>query len=75
MSTQHRSSVAIPLCPSCRTAARGDGKYLCYDCWGGLSLRTRRALQRTDMKAYPRLQELYGQIRDGVPLAEIEVTP
>ena len=63
------------LCPACHTGAKGQGKYLCYDCWGQLSLPTRRALNRTDMKAMERLQDLYYQIGEGVPLDEIEVAP
>lgn len=62
-------------CPACRSRERGTGKYLCYGCWHGLPLRARRALQRHDVKATDRLQELYRQIARGVPLAEIEVTP
>lgn len=61
------------LCPACRTGVKGRGKYLCYDCWHLLPLRTRRALERTDTKALARLEDLYGQIHRGVPLTEIEV--
>lgn len=62
-------------CPACSTGTKGTGKYLCYDCWGVLTLRTRKALNRLDMKGMQRLQELYDQVHKGVPLAEIEVTP
>jgi hypothetical protein len=65
----------ITRCPSCKTGQKGTGMYLCYDCWGQLRLPVRRALKRTDMQALSRLQDLYDQIHEGVPLTEISVSP
>ncbi len=62
-------------CPGCPDGTKGTGKYLCYGCWSGLTMATRRALKRRDRKATNRLQELYRQLGAGVPLAEITVTP
>lgn len=62
-------------CPGCPDGVKGTGKYLCYGCWSGLTMATRRALKRRDGKALGRLQELYDQIYAGVPFAEITVTP
>jgi len=53
---------------------KGPGKYLCITCWFALPDVTRRALNRRDRQAMARLQELYGQITNGVPLAEIRIT-
>lgn len=65
----------ITRCPVRCGRDKGTGKYLCYDCWKQLRLPVRRALQRTDMKAMDRLQQLYDQIARDVPLAEITVSP
>lgn len=54
---------------------RGQGKYLCYECWGQLPRVSRRALNRVDNRAMSRLAELIEQIRKQVPLSEIRVTP
>lgn len=62
-------------CPACLTRDKGRGKYLCYDCWHELPLRTRRALNRQDQRAMARLRELHDQLTKGMPLARIEVTP
>ena len=62
-------------CPACKLREKGRGKYLCYDCWHELSRTARRALNRCDTRALPRLEELYDQIHRGVPLSEIQVTP
>lgn len=67
--------MTLTRCPGCPDGEKGPGKYLCYDCWGQLPLRTRRALNRKDSRAVARLQELYDQVRTGVPLTEIEVRP
>jgi hypothetical protein len=61
-------------CPSCRQP-KGPGKYLCLDCWNSLSGPARRALNRRGSMAVARLQELYSQLANGVPLDEIQVTP
>ena len=61
-------------CLSCK-GPRNDAHYLCPICWSGLSAAAKRALYRRDQKASLRLRELYRQIHQGVPLAEIEVQP
>jgi hypothetical protein len=65
----------VTRCPACLTRDKGQGKYLCYDCWHLLPLRARRALKRQDTRTYARLEELYDQIHRSVPLPQIEVTP
>ncbi|MEV0963289.1 hypothetical protein AB0J25_11985 [Streptomyces sp. NPDC049910] len=62
------------LCPCCRRP-KGRGKYLCAGCWGVLPGFTRRALNRRDSRAHPRLRELHRQLAAGVPLSEIRVSP
>lgn len=62
------------VCPSCRLP-RQAGHYLCRACWSALPSRARASLNRRDRLALTRLRELIDQIRDGVPLTEIEVTP
>lgn len=69
-----RTSVTTTPCPSCRQP-KGPGKYLCWTCWGSLPGAARRALSRRDRQAMDRLQDLYRQLGEGVPLAEVEVTP
>lgn len=59
-------------CPSCEKP-KPDGKYLCLECWFSLPLEARRRLLRRDRFALKRLQELYDQIGDDVPLSEIVV--
>ncbi|MFE6486618.1 hypothetical protein ACFVGN_27295 [Streptomyces sp. NPDC057757] len=61
-------------CPSCRQP-KGARKYLCLTCWDTLPALARRHLNRRDQRAMSRLQELYRQIAEGVPLREIEVSP
>lgn len=61
-------------CPGCSTGKKGPGKYLCLNCWRVLSAATRRALNRRDLRAIDRLQQLYRQLGQGVPLAEIRIT-
>jgi hypothetical protein len=53
---------------------KGPGKYVCLGCWSGLSMTARRALNRRDSRAMARLQELYEQLGNDVPLAEIRIT-
>lgn len=65
--------MAPTRCPACPDGMKGPGKYLCITCWFALSDVTRRALNRRDKQAMARLQELYGQITNGVPLAEIRI--
>lgn len=65
-------------CPGpCPNGLRGAGQYLCFGCWCGLSAAAQRALKRRNprSKAVARLQELHRQLRAGVPLAEIQVSP
>jgi hypothetical protein len=61
-------------CRSCQQPRRA-GQYLCRDCWYQLPAHTRSALNRRGGGAIGRLSELYAQITEGVPLAEIEVAP
>lgn len=61
-------------CPSCKKP-RGAAHYLCRGCWFGLTLTARRSLNRHDAQAALRLLELNRQIQDGVPLAEVVITP
>jgi hypothetical protein len=62
-------------CPGCPSGVREAGKYLCRDCWNTMPPSTRSALNRHDSRAMDRLQELYGQVSNGVPLGEIQVSP
>lgn len=61
-------------CPSCKTP-KTTSHYLCRTCWFTLTLAARRALNRRDAQASVRLRELYRQLQDGVPLAEVVITP
>lgn len=63
-----------PPCPGPCANTRQLRRYLCGDCWFQLRLTTRTALDRRDPMATERLRELYAQVQNGVPLAEIEVT-
>ncbi|MFM9777067.1 hypothetical protein [Streptomyces scabiei] len=67
----------IPCPGPCPNGVRGAGQYLCFGCWCGLTMAARRALKRRNprSKALARLQELHRQLRTGVPLAEIQVSP
>lgn len=62
-------------CPGCPSGMKGTGKYLCLGCWSTLTMTARRALNRRDSKATARVQDLYRQIRAGVPLGGIQVSP
>ena len=62
-------------CPSCRTGSKGPGKYLCGTCWYALAPTARRALSRSDSRAFARLRELHRQLDAGTPLLDIRVTP
>ncbi|MGY1498577.1 hypothetical protein ACW4TU_18590 [Streptomyces sp. QTS52] len=62
-------------CPGCPSGMKGPGKYLCLGCWNTLPMTQRRLLNRRDNRARGRLQELYRQTAQGVPLDEIQVTP
>ena len=66
--------MAPTRCPGCPDGMKDVGKYLCIVCWFALPDATRRALNRRDRQAMARLQALYGQLADGVPLAEIRIT-
>jgi hypothetical protein len=63
----------MTICPSC-DGKKPDKKYLCGTCWFQLPGDTRSRLLMRDRFALKRLQELYDQIGDDVPLSEIEVT-
>ena len=65
---------AMQTCPAC-----GGGKnprhYLCRGCWPQLPDTVRRLLYRKDRLAFRRLSDLHEQLRNDVPLSEIQVTP
>lgn len=65
------AAVSMTNCPNC-DERKGNG-YLCRRCWFGLGAVTRKRLLRRDRFALERLRELYDQIGQKVPLAEIEV--
>lgn len=67
--------MANTRCPGCLSGVKGPGKYLCLGCWNTLPMAQRRLLNRRDSRAIDRLQELYRQTAEGVPLDEIQVTP
>jgi hypothetical protein len=67
--------MAPTRCPGCPDGMKGPGKYLCVTCWFALPDTTCRALNRRDRRAMARLQELYSQITNGVPLGEIHIAP
>jgi hypothetical protein len=67
--------MAETRCMGCGSETKGPDKYLGRNCWGSLSVAARRALNRRDSKATARVQDLYRQIRAGVPLGEIQVSP
>lgn len=67
-------TVAPTRCPGCPDGVKGPGKYLCIVCWVALPDVTRRLLNRRDNRAMARLQELYGQLTNGVPPSEIRIT-
>jgi len=57
------------------TATKRAHQYLCRGCWATLHPRTRTALSRHDDLAVRRLSQLLEQLRAGVALHKIEVTP
>lgn len=69
--------MAETRCPGCPSGVKETGEYLCLDCWSTLPRETRIALNRRDSKgmAWARLLDLHGQIRNGVPLDQVQVTP
>ncbi|MDX3455079.1 hypothetical protein PV396_24580 [Streptomyces sp. ME02-8801-2C] len=67
--------MANTRCPGCPSGVKGPGKYLCLTCWHALTPASRHALRRRGPGAMARLQDLYRQVANGVPLADIEVTP
>lgn len=60
-------------CPSCG-GTKGHRHYLCRDCWFKLPRKAHGPLLRHDQDALARLRELYDQIANGVPPAEIVIT-
>lgn len=62
------------ICLAC-DQPRQAGKYLCLSCWTTLPARAQASLKRRDRLAVARLRELVDQIRNGTPLAQIEVAP
>lgn len=74
LDNRRNTTVASTPCPSCRHP-KGQGKYLCLGCWSTLPMAQRRLLNRRDSHAMTRLQELYTQVAQGVPLGEVQVSP
>ncbi|GAA2456268.1 hypothetical protein GCM10010191_89550 [Actinomadura vinacea] len=62
------------VCRSCQ-GTKLARHYLCGDCWAQLPEPARTALNRRDNVAFRRLVDLHTQLREGVPLHEIEVAP
>lgn len=63
---------AATRCPGCQNGRR-RGQYLCISCWDQLPQWVQKALIRRDGMAHRRAAMLFEQIRQGRPLAEIEV--
>jgi len=61
-------------CPSCPNTRR-PGHYTCPNCWGRLTVTTRRRLSTRDSRAFARLRQLHGAIAAHTPLPQIEVSP
>lgn len=61
-------------CRACPTGRKGRGKYLCLDCWNGLTDLSRRLLSKRDSRAMSRLRELHRQIDAGVPLDSVYIS-
>ncbi|MEU4825082.1 hypothetical protein AB0H37_24690 [Actinomadura sp. NPDC023710] len=68
------SHSSAPACPSCGRE-KNPRHYLCRGCWAQLPDTVRRLLYRKDRLAFRRLSDLHEQLRNNVPLHEIEVTP
>jgi hypothetical protein len=64
----------VNACPACG-APKASGQYLCRGCWFSLDASARRALWRKDGLALKRLGELFEQIKAGVALPDIRVSP
>lgn len=64
--------LTMKRCPYCKKS-KGEDKYLCHQCWYGLTRETRTRLGKHDVAALTRLRELYAQIQQDIPLSEIEV--
>lgn len=60
-------------CPSCKGQKLGR-HYLCEECWWALPRDARGPLLRKDNLAFRRLAELLDQLRQGVPVGQIEIT-
>ncbi|WP_203596252.1 hypothetical protein [Actinomadura bangladeshensis] len=65
---------AVQICKSCG-GEKNPRHYLCPGCWRQLPAVTQRRLYRKDRAAFRRLADLHEQLRNNVPLAEIEVSP
>ncbi|MGH3376009.1 MAG: hypothetical protein ACRDP6_14820 [Actinoallomurus sp.] len=61
------------VCPAC-SATKEPKKYLCRGCWFTLPRAARGPLLRHDAQAFRRLSELLEQIRNDVPLNQIQIT-
>lgn len=61
------------ICRGCG-GHRNRGQYLCRPCWWTLPDAARTALNKKDQRAVRRLADLHVQLRQGVPLNEIEIT-
>jgi hypothetical protein len=69
-----RGAYTATPCRSCRTP-KPSNWYLCGACWNALPAPARRALNKRDGKAVPRLRELHAHIDSEQPLEELEITP
>ncbi|MFE9099770.1 hypothetical protein [Actinomadura geliboluensis] len=65
---------AVQMCRSCG-GEKPPRHYLCRVCWLRLPAQTQRLLNRRDRLAFRRLADLHEQLRNGVDLADIQVSP
>jgi hypothetical protein len=59
-------------CPSCK-GTKAKQYYVCPTCWFALPSPARAALNLEDTRAFRRLSDLLEQLRNNVPLEEIEI--
>ncbi|MCP9947341.1 hypothetical protein [Actinomadura madurae] len=64
---------AALVCPSCG-GEKSPRHYVCRPCWRLLPAETQRRLYRKDPAAFRRLSDLHEQLRNNMPLNEIEVS-
>lgn len=66
--------MTVTRCPGCG-AYRRKGLYVCSSCWDQLPGPVKRALTTRDARAHRRGAEFFEQLRQGRPLAEIQISP